>query len=223
VNIYVSNSISMQFSQEVANSVSANVQASLPSKQSILERVQQANQAASALNVLSQNFGVDGQSIVKALMAGGQAVPVQGGVTLTAMPSVGFDAGTVTLSLTANQTLAPGNEKVADRVTNHSINNATVTALSYEPMVLSTLASNISYYEDGGGIPILRKAPFIKDIIKDIPLKPFQVQKRQKGIYQSSVIILEPVVIPTIEDLVRFHGGWREATPGSPKITVNPD
>lgn len=223
VNIFVSNSISMQFAPDTSNTVSAQVQAALPSKQGLLERVQQANQAAGALNVLSQNFGVDGASIVKALMAGGQAVPVQGGVTLTAMPSVGFDAGTVTLSLTANQTLAPGTDKVADRVTNHSINNATVTALSYEPMVLSTLASNISYYEDSGGIPILRKAPFLKDLIKDIPLKPFQVQKRQKGIYQSSVIILEPVVIPTIEDLVRFHGGWRESAPGGPKITINPD
>jgi hypothetical protein len=227
VNIFVSNSISMQFAPETSNTVTAQVQSALPSKQGLLERVQQANQAASALNVLSTNFGVDGGSIVKALMAGGQAVPVQGGVTLTAMPSVGFDAGTVTLSLTANQTLAPGNEKVADRVTNHSINNATVTALSYEPMVLSTLASNISYYEDGGGIPILRKAPFLKDLLKDIPLKPFKQEKRQKGIYQSSVIILEPVVIPTIEDLVRFHGGWREmgvqAVPGGPTIKVNPD
>lgn len=223
VNIFVSNSISMQFAPDTSNTVSAQVQSSLPSKQSLLERVQQANQAASALNVLSQNFGIDGTAIVKALMAGGQAVPVQGGVTLSATPSVGFDAGTVTLSLTANQTLAPGTEKVVDRVTNHSINNATVTALSYEPMVLSTLASNISYYEDGGGIPILRKTPIVKDLAKDIPLKPFQTKKRQKGIYQSSVIILEPVVIPTIEDLVRFHGGWREAAPGAPKITVNPD
>ena len=223
VNIFVSNSISMQFAPDTSNTVSAQVQAALPSKQSLLERVQQANQAASALNVLSQNFGVDGQSIVKALMAGGQAVPVQGGVSLTAMPSVGFDAGTVTLSLTANQTLQPNTDKVADRVTNHSISNATITALSYEPMVLSTLASNISYFEEGGGIPILRKAPILKDLLKDIPLKPFQQSKRQKGVYQSSVIILEPVVIPTIEDLVRYHGGWREMGGTGPKITVNPD
>lgn len=223
VNIFVSNSISMQFAPDTSNTVSAQVQSPLPSKQSLLERVQQANQAASALNVLSQNFGVDGQSIVKALMAGGQAVPVQGGMSLTAMPSVGFDAGTVTLSLTANQTLQPNTDKVADRVTNHSINNATITALSYEPMVLSTLASNISYFEDGGGIPILRKTPILKDLAKDIPLKPFKQEKRQKGVYQSSVIILEPVVIPTIEDLVRYHGGWREMGGTGPKITVNPD
>jgi hypothetical protein len=223
VNIFVSNSISMQFAPDTSNTVQAQVQAALPSKQSLSERIAQASQAASQLNVLSQSFGVDGKSIVQALMAGGQAVPVQGGVSLTATPSVGFDAGTVTLSLTANQTLQPNTDKVTDRVTNHSINNATITALSYEPMVLSTLASNISYFEDGGGIPILRKTPILKDLLKDIPLKPFQQEKRQKGVYQSSVIILEPVVIPTIEDLVRYHGGWREMGGTGPKITVNPD
>lgn len=223
VNIFVSNSISMQFAPDTSNTVSAQVQSPLPSKQSLLERVQQASQAASAMNILTQNFGIDGKSIVQALMAGGQAVPVQGGISLSATPSVGFDAGTVTLSLTANQTLQPNTDKVADRVTNHSINNATITALSYEPMVLSTLASNISYFEEGGGIPILRKTPILKDLAKDIPLKPFKTEKRQKGVYQSSVIILEPVVIPTIEDLVRYHGGWREMGGTGPKITVNPD
>jgi hypothetical protein len=222
VNIYVSNSISMQFSQEVANSVSANVQASLPSKLSILERVQQASQAANAMNVLTQQFGINGESIVKALLAGGQAVPVQSGINLTASPSIGFDASTITLTLTANQTLQPGNEKVADRVTNHTINNATVTALSYEPMVLSTLASNVSYYEKTGGIPILRKTPIIKSILKDIPLAPFKEGRREKGVFQSSVIILEPVVIPTIEDLVRYHSGFGLPAPG-PGVTVQGD
>jgi hypothetical protein len=189
--------------------VSAQVQAALPSKLGLPERVQQASQAAGQLNALNAAFGINGESMVKALLAGGQAVPVQGGISLSATPSIGYDAGTVTLSLTANQTLQPNTDKVADRVTNHSINNATVTALSYEPMVLSTLASNISYFEETGGIPILRKTPFVKEILKDIPLAPFKQGKRQKGVYQSSVIILEPVVIPTIEDLVRFHSGWQ--------------
>jgi hypothetical protein len=210
VNIFVSNSISLQFAPDTTNTVSAQVQAQLPSKQGLLERVQQANAAATALSALNASFGINGEGIVKALLAGGQAVPIQGGITLSANPSIGFDASTVSLSITANQTLQPNTDKVADRVTNHSINNATVTALSYEPMVLSTLASNISYYEETGGIPILRKAPYLKDILKDIPLAPFKQVKRQKGVYQSSVIILEPVVIPTIEDLIRFHGGWRE-------------
>lgn len=214
VNIFVTNSISLQFAPNTTNSVSAQVQASLPSKQGLLEKVQQASAAASALNALTSTYGIAGEGIVKALLAGGQAVPVQGGITLSAMPSIGFDASTVTLSLTANQTLQPNTDKVADRVTNHSINNATVTALSYEPMVLSTLASNISYYENTGGIPILRKAPGIGKMLKDIPLAPFKEGKRQKGVYQSSVIILEPVVIPTIEDLVRFHSGWRDGMPG---------
>jgi len=218
VNIYVSNSISMQFAPDATNTVSATVQAQLPSKLGIMERLQQAESATRSFNTLSTAFGISGESVVKALLAGGQAVPVQGGINLTATPSVGFDASTITLTLTANQTLQPGTDKVADRVTNHSINNATITALSYEPMVLSTLASNISYYEDTGGIPILRKAPILKDLLKDIPLAPFKQGKRQKGVYQSSVIILEPVVIPTIEDLVRFHSGWR--TPGSSLIGV---
>ncbi|HEU4752906.1 MAG TPA: hypothetical protein VFU47_07330, partial [Armatimonadota bacterium] len=222
VNIFVSNSISLQFSQEVTNSVSANVQASLPSKLSILERVQQASQAASAMNALTQQYGINGESIVKALLAGGQAVPVQSGINLSAQPSIGFDASTITLTLTANQTLQPNTDKVADRVTNHTINNATVTALSYEPMVLSTLASNVSYFENTGGIPVLRKTPIIKNLLKDIPIAPFKEGKRQKGVYQSSVIILEPVVIPTIEDLVRFHSGWTEPAAG-PGVTVQGD
>lgn len=210
VNIFVSNSVSLQFSPDTANTVSAQVQASLPEKTTLQERISRASAATPQLATLGQQFGINGEALVKALLAGGQEVPVQSGINLTATPSIGFDASTVSLQLTANQTLAPNNEKVADRVTNHSINNATITALSYEPMVLSTLASNVSYFEESGGIPILRKAPFIKDVLKDIPFKPFRPTKRQKGVYQSSVLILEPVVIPTIEDLVRFHGGWRD-------------
>lgn len=223
VNIFVSNSVSLQFAPDTTNSVSAQVQASLPSKLGLLERVQQANQAASAFNLLASNYGITGEGIVKALLSGGQAVPVQGGIQLSATPSVGFDASTVTLSLTANQTLQPNSDKVADRVTNHSINNATVTALSYEPMVLSTLASNISYYEDTGGIPILRKTPIVNKLLKEIPFAPFKQGKRQKGVFQSSVIILEPVVIPTIEDLIRFHSGDREDMPAGPTETTNED
>jgi hypothetical protein len=128
----------------------------------------------------------------------------------------------VTLTLTANQVLDPGNSKIADRVTNHSINNATVSALSYEPMVLSTLASNVSYYESTGGIPGLRKIPLLKSILKDIPLAPFKEGKRQKGVYQSSVLILEPVVIPTIEDLVRYHAGWRDEVPAPAPMPASP-
>jgi len=208
VNIFVSNSVSLQFAPDTTNTVSAQVQASLPQKLGLLERVQQANQAAGALNTLTANYGINGESIVKSLLAGGQAVPVQSGIQLSANPSIGIDASTVTLALTANQTLQPNTDKVADRVTNHSISNATITALSYEPMVLSTLASNVSYYESEGGIPVLRKTPVINKLLKDIPFKPFKESKRQKGVYQSSVIILEPIVIPTIEDLIRFHGGW---------------
>ncbi len=210
VNIFLSNSISLQFAPETTNSVSAQVQSPLPSKQSLLERLQQAQAASSAVNALSTQFGINGEGIIKSLLAGGQAVPVQGGISLSASPSIGFDASTVTLSLTANQTLEPNNAKVADRVTNHSINNATITALSYEPMVLSTLASNVSFFETSGGIPILRKTPVLKELLKDLP-GPLKEKKRQKGVYQSSVIILEPVVIPTIEDLIRFHGGWQMA------------
>lgn len=210
VNIFVSNSVSLQFAPETMNSVSANVQAALPQRLSMLERVQQAQQAGSALSALSTQYGINGEAIVKALLSGGQAVPVQSGINLSASPTIGYDASTVTLQLTANQTLEPGNSKVADRVTSHSIGSATITALSYEPMVLSTLASNVSYYENTGGIPILRRTPLVKSVLKEIPFKPFKEGKRQKGVYQSSVIILEPVVIPTIEDLVRFHTGWRE-------------
>ncbi len=216
VNIFVSNSISLQFSPDTTNSVTAQVQSSLPQKTSIIERLQQANQAQGLVNSLAQTYGISGEDIVKSLLGGGQAVPVQGGISLSATPSVGFDAGTVSLSLTANQTLAPGTDKVADRVTNHTINNATVTAISYEPMVLSTLASNISYYETTGGIPILRKIPIVGKLTKDVPLPGFKESKRQKGVFQSSVIILEPVVIPTIEDLVRYHAGWREMLQSQP-------
>ncbi|MBM3458811.1 MAG: hypothetical protein FJX77_09805 [Armatimonadetes bacterium] len=209
VNLFVTNSVSLQFSPETTNTVSAQVQAPIPSKEPILDRLKQAQTALNAMSALTKQFGIDGESIVKAILAGGQAVPVQAGVNLTANPTIGVDASTVTLTLTANQTLQPGSDKVADRVTNHSINNATITAVSYEPMVLSTLASNISYYERTGGIPFLRKTPFVKDLAKELPLGPLQERKRERGLYQSSVLILEPVVIPTIEDLVRFHVGWQ--------------
>jgi hypothetical protein len=209
VNIFVSNSISLQFAPETLNSVTAQVQAALPSKLGLLERVQQAQQATSALNALTNQFGINGESIVRALLAGGQAVPVQSGINLSANPTIGVDGGTVSLTLSASQTLQPNSDKVADRVTNHSISNATITALSYEPMVLSTLASNISYYEKTGGIPVARKTPLLRDLLKDIPLAPFKEGKREKGIYQSSVLILEPVVIPTIEDVVRYQAGSR--------------
>ncbi len=219
VNVFVSNSVSLQFAPEATNSVSAQVQASLPAKTSVMDRLQQAQQALGAVNALSKTFGIDGESIVKSLLAGGQAVPVQSGVNLTATPTIGPDASTVSLLLTANQTLQPGSDKVTDRVTNHTINNATITALSYEPMVLSTLASNISYYEKTGGIPIIRKTPILRDIAKDLPLGPLRETKRERGVYQSSIIILEPVVIPTIEDLVRFQGGSRDAVP-NPAATL---
>ncbi len=209
VNVFVSNSVSLQFAPGTTNSVSAQVQAKLPSNLSLLERVQQAGQAANTFQMLQQQYGIGGEAIIKALLAGGQAVPVQAGINLSANPTIGFDASTVSLTLTANQTLQPESSKIADRVTNHSINNATVTVLAYEPMVLSTLASNISYYESTGGIPILRKTPLIKDLLKDIPIAPFKQGRRQKGVYQSSVIILEPTVIPTIDDLVSLHSGWR--------------
>jgi hypothetical protein len=210
VNIFVSNSVSLQFAQDTTNSVSATVQSRLPSNLGLLERVQQAGQAAGTMEQLSRMYGIGGEAVIAALLAGGEAVPIHAGINLSAQPSIGFDASTVTLNLTASQTLQPENDKVTDRVTNHSINSATVTALSYEPMVLSTLASNISYFENSGGFPVLRNIPGLKDLLKDIPLPPFQQRKRQKGVYQSSVLILEPAVMPTIEDLVRFHGGWHE-------------
>lgn len=222
VNLFLSNSVSLQFAPDTQNSVSAQVQAPLPAKTTVLERLQQAQQANTAINALGQQFGINGEGIIKSLLAGGQAVPVQGGISLSATPSIGFDAGTVSLTLTANQTLEPGNAKVTDRVTNHSINNATVTALSYEPMVLSTLASNVSYFENSGGIPILRKTPIVKDLLKDLPA-PLRETRRQKGIYQSSVIILEPVVIPTIEDMVRFHAGWLDTSLMPPATGPLPD
>jgi hypothetical protein len=75
--------------------------------------------------------------------------------------------------------------------------------------VLSTLTSNTSYSQSTGGFPVLRQIPGLKNLLKDVPLAPFKEGKRVKGIYQSSVIILEPIVIPTIEDLVRFYGGYR--------------
>ncbi len=213
VNVFVSNSISMQFEQDVMNSVSAKVQGRLPNDLSVSDRIAAAGAAATTMAQLKTQYGFDGTDIVQSLLAGGEAVPVSSGIDLSAKPSIGFDASTVTLTLTVNETLAPDTDKVTDRVTNHNINGATISALSYEPMVVSTLASNLTYYESTGGFPVLRQIPGLKNLVDDVPFSPFKVGKRQKGVYQSSVIILEPVVIPTIEDLVRYHSGW-EATDG---------
>jgi len=38
-------------------------------------------------------------------------------------------------------------------------------------------------YESTGGIPVLRKAPGLSSILKDIPIQPFKEGKRQKGVY----------------------------------------
>jgi hypothetical protein len=207
VNVFVSNSVSLQFAPDTTNTVSAQVQARLPSDISLQQRVDQAAKAAGSLEKLSSQYGIDGKSIVQALLSGGQAVPVQAGISLSANPSIGYDASTVSLTLTANQTMSPNSSEVTDRVTRHSIDNATVTVLSYEPMVLSTLTSNVSYFANTGGVPGLKRVPIIKDILNDFG--PLKEGKRVKGVYQSSVLILEPVVIPTIEDLVRFQSGWR--------------
>lgn len=235
VNMFVSNSVSLQFEPDTVGSVSATVQAQAPSQQKLLDRLNQAAQATSTLNTLNaaaqapassgalaaltpasplaqftKQYGIDGMNLVQALMAGGQAVPVQSGINLIANPSIGFDSGSVTLTLTVNETLQPtAGDTITDHVTNHSINDATVSALAYEPTVLSTLTSNTTYSQSTGGFPVLRQIPGLKDLLKDVPLAPFKEGKRTKGIYQSSLIILEPIVIPTIEDLVRFYGGYR--------------
>jgi hypothetical protein len=234
VNMFVSNSVSLQFEPDTVGSVSATVAAQAPSQQKLLDRLNQAAQATSALGTLNsaaqapagaaaaaltpasplaqftQKYGIDGMSVVQALMAGGQAVPVQSGINLIANPSIGFDSGSVTLTLTVNETLQPtAGDTITDHVTNHSINDATVSALAYEPTVLSTLTSNTSYSQTSGGFPVLRQIPGLKDLLKDVPLAPFKEGKRIKGVYQSSLIILEPIVIPTIEDLVRFYSGYR--------------
>jgi len=239
VNMFVSNSVSLQFEPDTVGSVSATVQAQAPSQQKLQDRLNQAAAATSALNTLNaaaltpaapaaagaaavlaapqsaldqftSKYGLDGMSVIQALMAGGQAVPVQSGINLIANPSIGFDSGSITLTLTVNETLNPtAGDTISDHVTNHSINDATISALAYEPTVLSTLTSNTSYSQNTGGFPVLRKIPGLKDLLKDVPLAPFKEGKRVKGIYQSSVIILEPIVIPTIEDLVRFYGGFR--------------
>lgn len=164
---------------------------------------------SSPLTQFSKQYGLDGTDLIRAIIAGGQAVPVQSGISLVANPSIGFDAGTVTLTLTVNETLQPNTDNITDRVTNHKIDDATVTALAYEPTVLSTLTSNLSYYQSTGGFPVLRQIPGLKDLLKDVPMAPFKEGKRSKGVYQSSLIILEPVVIPTMEDLVRFYSGLR--------------
>lgn len=211
VNIFLSNSISLQFAPDTTNAVSAQVQSSLPSQRTLAERLSSATSAQKQIEQLNLTPGMqlDTAHVLGSLLAGGEAVPVKGGISFSATPSVGYDAGTVNLVMSTSQTLDPAAEKVADRVANHSISNATITALSYEPMVLSTLASNMSYFEEVGGIPILRKTPLIKELVKDIPIKPFMTQKRQRGVVQSSVLILEPIVIPTIEDLVRYQSGYR--------------
>lgn len=216
VNVFVSNSISLQFAQDVMNSVSATVQGKLPDNLSIQDRINSATSAAAGMASLQKQYGFQGEDIVQSLLAGGQAVPVSSGIDLSAKPSIGFDGSTVNLTLSINETLAPGTDKVTDRVTNHNINGATISALSYEPMVVSTLASNLTYYESEGGFPVLRQIPGLKNLLNDVPFSPFKVGKRQKGVYQSSVIILEPVVIPTIEDLVRFHSGWQDGDVKTP-------
>ncbi|MCW3094930.1 MAG: hypothetical protein JWL77_548, partial [Chthonomonadaceae bacterium] len=235
VNMFVSNSVSLQFEPDTVGSVSATVQAQAPQQQKLLDRLNQAASATAALNTLNtaaatpgsaadlakltpmsplaqftSQYGIDGMNVMQALMAGGQAVPVQSGINLIANPSIGFDSGSVTLTLTVNETLQPtAGDTISDHVTNHSINDATISALAYEPTVLSTLTSNTSYSQTTGGFPVLRQIPGLKSLLKDVPLAPFKEGKRVKGIYQSSVIILEPIVIPTIEDLVRFYGGYR--------------
>ncbi len=232
VNLFVSNSVSLQFEPDTVGSVSAQVAARLPAQTQLMDRLNQAAQASTALGTmasatqtpasgsttptpinpltqLSRQYGLDGSDIIRAILAGGQAVSVQSGINLVANPSIGFDASTVTLTLTVNETLQPNTDNITDRVTNHNINDATVTALAYEPTVLSTLTSNMSYYQTTGGFPVLRQIPLLKDVLKDIPLAPFKEGKRSKGVYQSSLIILEPVVIPTIEDLMRFYSGLR--------------
>lgn len=238
VNMFVSNSVSLQFEPDTVGSVSATVAAQAPSQQKLLDRLNQAASATSAINTLNaaaatpastaagaaaaavtpasalnqftQRYGLDGMNLMQALMAGGQAVPIQSGINLIANPSIGYDSGSVTLTLTVNETLQPtAGDTISDHVTNHSINDATVSALAYEPTVLSTLTSNTSYSQNSGGFPVLRQIPGLKDLMKDVPLAPFKEGKRIKGVYQSSVIILEPIVIPTIEDLVRFYSGFR--------------
>jgi hypothetical protein len=216
-NIFLSNSISLQFAPDTTNSVSAQVQQSLPSQRTLAERLQAATAAQSQLKSLNavQGMELDTVHILGSLLAGGEPVPVRGGLSFTATPSIGYDGGTVSLILSTSQTLEPSGEKVADRVASHNISNATIIALSYEPMVLSTLASNTNYYEEVGGIPILRKVPVLKEALKDLPVTPFRTSKRQRGLVQASVLILEPIVIPTIEDLVRYQSGYR-AEAGAP-------
>jgi hypothetical protein len=232
VNMFVSNSVSLQFEPDTTGSVSAQVAARLPSQTKLIDRLTQAAQASAALGTLataaqptipgasaltqasqltnfSNQYGLNGSDILNAIMAGGEAVPVQSGINLSANPSIGFDAGTVTLTLSINETLQPSGGDITDHVTNHKIDDATVTALAYEPTVLSTLTSNSSYYQTTGGFPVLRQIPGLNSLLKDIPAAPFKESKRSKGVYQSSLIILEPVVIPTIEDLVRYYSGLR--------------
>lgn len=214
VNIFLSNSVSLQFAPDTINSVSAQVESSMPSRRTLPERLQLANGASqqiSALKSAMPGLQLDPAELVGSLLAGGDPVPVRGGMSFSATPSIGYDAGTVSLVLSTNQTLEPTSDKVTDRVANHSISNATITALSYEPMVLSTLASNLNYYEEVGGIPVLRKVPVVKELLNEVPVKPIRTEKRQRGIVQSSVVILEPMVIPTIEDLVRYQSGYRTA------------
>jgi hypothetical protein len=206
VNVFVSSSVSLQFAPEKTNTVSAQVQARLPSDVPMAQRIKQAGDASDSLEKLANRYGIPAEEIVRSLLEGGQAVPVDAGIRFSANPSVGFDGGSFTLTLSAEQVLGSGTKHVTDRVTSHKIENATITALSYEPMVLSTLTSNVSYYTNEGGVPLLRRVPVVKDVLSELGLGQ---TKRNKGVFQSSLLILEPVVIPTIEDLVRFHDGWR--------------
>jgi hypothetical protein len=209
VNIFISNSISMQFAPDTQNSVSATVQADLPEQTTPAERLAKAQEAAAKAEAVQKMVTFDPTPVLESLLSGGQPVNVKGGLSLQATPSVGYDAGSVTLVLSAQQTLDPaGAGNVSNRVSKHEVSNSTINALSYEPMVLSTLTSDITYYEEVGGIPGLRKTPILGRILNDLP-GPMKRSKRQQGVFQASVIILEPVVIPTIEDLMNDHRGWR--------------
>jgi len=213
VNVFISNSISLQFAPDTQNSVSATIQADLPSESTMSERLAAANTAATQAEAVRKVVkDLDATPILESLLSGGQPVNVKGGLSLQATPSVGFDAGSVTLQLSAQQTLDPsGAGNVTDRVARHEVTNSTISALSYEPMVLSTLTSDITFYDEVGGIPGVRKTPLLGAIINDLP-GPLRRQKRQQGVFQASVIILEPIVIPTIEDLMNDHRGWRGKT-----------
>lgn len=210
VNVYLSNSISLQFAPGKTNSVTAQVQGRLPVDRQLSARLKQGAEAAGALEKMAEVYDVPKEQIMEALLGGTETGPVYSGMKLSANPSIGFDGGSMTLSLSAEQTMEAGAEQLADRVTSHKIEDATITAASYEPMVLSTLSSNVSYYTSAGGVPGLRRIPILKDILNEMG-GPLRQTRKAQGVYQSSLLILEPVVIPTIEDLIRFHDGWRDS------------